>query len=274
MRKTYRLSSVKDYWDQRWSNIAADEAMVNIEKYPLACARAALSQGNYKNKAIKILEAGCGNGRLLRYFHGQGYDIVGIDFIQTAIEKIQDADPSLQAEVGDIKSLRFPDGFFSHVLAFGLYHNFEEEGIKTCLEETHRVLEPGGILCASFRADNVQNLINDTFFSRNLGYSSGKDRSSGHQPKQFHKINLKRSEVYQFLEEQGFSVLEHQRIDNMPFLYKLSIFRVGSQKEFDEQVGRTQGYLMNRLGRLITLFLKSCFAEQFFNLHVVVCERK
>ncbi len=90
----------------------------------------------------------------------------------------------------------------------------------------------------------------------------------------FHKINLKKKEVYKFLEECGFTVLEYEQIDNMPILYKLSVFRAKSHREFNEQNGRKQGYLMNWLGSSITAVLKACFPSQFFNLHVVLCQKK
>ena len=274
MRKTYRTSTVKDYWNKRWSAIPADEAMVNIKKYPLSSAYKALSRAKNCNTAPLILEAGCGNGRLLRHFHGRGYEIIGVDFIKTAIKKIRSVDPELQVEFGDVKSLRFADATFSHIFAFGLYHNFEEEGIKLTLAETSRVLQKGGILCASFRADNIQNLINDTFFSRNLGAPAKKSKLLSDIDEQFHKINLKKKEVIEFLEECGFTILDYEQIDNMPLLYKLSMLRTKSHREFNEQTGRKQGYLMNWLGRSITAILKVCFPSQFFNLHVVICQKK
>ena len=38
-----------------------------------------------KNNEVKILEAGCDNGRILRYYHSQGYKIIGFYFIEDAI---------------------------------------------------------------------------------------------------------------------------------------------------------------------------------------------
>ena len=45
-------------------------------------------------------------------------------------------------------------------MAFGLYHNLEF-GLDSSIKETFRVLEPGGSVCASFRADNIQTKIVD-----------------------------------------------------------------------------------------------------------------
>ena len=59
------------------------------------------------------MEAGCGVGRLLRYFKERKHDIVGIDFIDIAISKLKQADNGLNVEVGDITNLRFRDKSFS-----------------------------------------------------------------------------------------------------------------------------------------------------------------
>ena len=74
MRKTYRRSNNKDYWTKRWSDIPADLAMRNNSKYPLKYAELMV-----KNNRGKILEAGCGAGRILRYYHNLKYEIIGID---------------------------------------------------------------------------------------------------------------------------------------------------------------------------------------------------
>ena len=162
MRKTYRNKNVKNYWLDRWDGVLVDNAMQNKSKYPLKCSLDILENVSKENAII--LEAGCGTGRLLRYFHENQYNITGIDFAENAIIKIQDLNLDLKAEVGDICDLRFKNETFTHVLAFGLYHNFEENMLNKALIETHRVMKINGVLCASFRADNIQNWINDKFF--------------------------------------------------------------------------------------------------------------
>ena len=104
MRITYRTRDVKEYWAARWSDIPADDPMGNRDAYPLKYAEMAVA-----STKTKILEAGCGAGRILRYYHEREYNIVGIDYIDVAIEKLRLVDSSLQVEVGDITNLRFED---------------------------------------------------------------------------------------------------------------------------------------------------------------------
>ncbi len=154
MRITYRRhSGNKDYWKQRWSTIPVDNAMENTSVYPLKYSELIVSDKNGK-----ILEAGCGNGRILRYYKNRGYDIVGVDFISEAIDKLKEMDPDINVETGNITNLQFSSNSFKYILAFGLYHNLETT-LNKALLETYRVLEQGGTVCASFRADNVQTRI-------------------------------------------------------------------------------------------------------------------
>ena len=71
MRITYRDKNNKTYWTDRWTDIDSDEPMQNHDKYPLKFSLLTVKE---KNKLI--LEAGCGAGRILRYYHNKGYKII------------------------------------------------------------------------------------------------------------------------------------------------------------------------------------------------------
>ncbi len=91
MRVTYRQRNIKDYWTSRWNDVEIDQYMINEKIYPLKYAKQMI-----KNNNGKILEAGCGNGWILRYFHEQNKEIIGIDFIESAIKNLKRIDPSLK----------------------------------------------------------------------------------------------------------------------------------------------------------------------------------
>ena len=58
-------------------------------------------------------------------------------------------DSSLSVSFGDITKLKYDDESFKYVLAFGLYHNLENN-LEKAINETYRVLKNGGVVCASF----------------------------------------------------------------------------------------------------------------------------
>lgn len=262
MRVTYRKNNVKEYWTARWADIPADNPMQNHNAYPLKYAEMTV-----KDKQGKILEAGCGAGRILRYYHELGYDIVGMDFIEVAISKLKEIDPTLQAEVGDITNLSYPDGSFRYLLAFGLYHNLER-GLDKAINETNRVLEKGGMVCASFRADNIQTRVTD-WLADMKARESGADLSG----KSFHKLNLTRSEYLNLFKKAGFEIEFFGPVENMPVLYKFAFFRSAGHKVFDENKARAEGYRLSWLGRKLQSFLMRFFPDQFCNIYVLIARK-
>ena len=262
MRITYRRAINKDYWTKRWADIPADAPMENLSVYPLKYAEMTV-----KDKSGKILEAGCGAGRVLRYYHDRGYDILGFDFVDVAISKLKEMDPTLQAEVGDITNLRFADRSFKYILAFGLYHNLEHT-LNKAIQETNRVLKKDGLVCASFRADNIQTKLTDWLTERKAKGIGGKNKTPA-----FHKMNLTRSEYEQLFTRAGFVIDFVGPVENMPILYKFALFRSAEHKQFDENKARAEGYRLSWFGQRLQNFLMRFFPDQFCNIYVLIARK-
>ena len=261
MRITRRNTWVKDYWNKRWDDLPADKPMTNDQVYPLKYALKTVT-----DEKGKILEAGTGAGRVQRYYHDRGMDIVGFDFIEVAITKLKEIDPSLKVEVGNITDLHFANASFKYILAFGLYHNLEQ-GLEKAVAETYRVLEAGGSVCASHRADNIQTKLTDWLAARRA------PKNSGDKAKEFHKMNLTRSEFRQVFEGAGFFIESIEPVENMPILYKFAFFRAPSHKQFDENKARAEGYRLSWFGQKCQHFLMSVFPDQFCNIYVLIAHK-
>lgn len=261
MRVTYRNTSVIEYWANRWQQIPADNAKGNINKYPLKYALETIT-----TKEGFILEAGCGAGRILRYFHNLGYNIIGVDFIQIAVEKLQATDQSLKVEVGDITNLKYQDGAFRYLLAFGLYHNLENR-FEDAILESWRILEKGGRICASFRADNLQTRLTDWLAERKSFVNEKKNL------RKFHKLNLTRGEFISTFKKAGFKIEKVFPVENMPILYKFSLFRSKGHKKFNENKARSEGYKLSIWGEMIQKVLMNFFPDQFCNVYVLIATK-
>lgn len=266
MRPTYRAhGGVQAYWHGRWQAVPADKGMLNLNRYPGLYAQEILSRVNGA-----VLEAGCGAGRVLRHFHNPENKIIGIDFIPDILHKIREADPTLRLASGDVTKLPFPDGCFEGVLAFGLYHNLET-GLAEALRETRRVMRAQGLLCASFRADNLQNRALDKISEYE---SAGKGRSDRRGPvKYFHKMNYKKRELEEVFPSTGFKIESLHFVENMPFLYKFSAFRARAHKAFDERKARAEGYQLSFFGKVLQSFLTSINPAAFCNVYVVIAQK-
>jgi SAM-dependent methyltransferase len=258
MRKTYRAhKGNRQYWQDRWDAVGVDSGELNIAHYP----------GKYADPLIAatdgpILEAGCGSGRVLLHYARQGLPIVGMDFILSALGFIRKAQADIPVVCADATRLPFADESFGLVLAFGLYHNFED-GVVEGLREATRVLKPGGKLCASFRADNVQTRITDWLANRSMRG----------ERMVFHKANYDRRELLSLYREAGFMNTRIAPVENMPFLYKFRCFRHADHKRFREKAAREEGYRLSPSGAVLQSALMGLFPEKFCNIFVVVGEK-
>jgi SAM-dependent methyltransferase len=213
----------------------------------------------------KILEAGCGAGRLLRHYTEKGWDIKGFDYIKSAISKLTTTYPQIRAEFGDIRNLKYADESFKYILAFGLYHNLED-GLSSAISETYRVLQKNGLVCASFRADNIQTKLVDWLQSR-------KNLEDTRAKKEFHKMNLTAKEFCGLFEAVNMKIEFIFPVVNMPILYKFKYFRAQSHSIFNENKARSEGYLLSPLGKCLQKILMAIAPNQFCNLYVLIARK-
>jgi SAM-dependent methyltransferase len=260
-RITYRPhGGSRAYWQARWDDVDADTGELNLQHYP-----GKFAEDTLRRLAVggPILEAGCGAGRVVRFYHHQGRDIIGMDFIPTAVQKIRQAVPTVPLTAADVEKLPFADESLSCVLAFGLYHNLEQ-GVAGAVRETRRVLKTGGHLCAAMRLDNIQNRMIDWLANRKQ--SSGEWR--------FHKINYTQKELKDVFSHNGFAIEDIYFVENMPFVYKFRPFRAASHKTFNETKGRAEGYRLSLLGNAVQKMLIGLFLPAFCNAAVIIARAK
>lgn len=104
-------------------------------------------------KEMKILDAGCGEGRNTVYFINQGFPIFGIDPNETAIQYCRFRAKSLapdfdihRFQVGRLEEIPFHAGAFDAVICSAVLHFADnEENFFKMISEIFRVLKPGGI---------------------------------------------------------------------------------------------------------------------------------
>ena len=262
MKKIYRYEFVDDYWEKRWGNSEVDsDKFVNMNIYPIKYAEMVVGNSN------NILEAGCGNGRVLFHYKRQGKDIKGIDYSINAINNIKEKDPDLDIIQGSILDLPYDDESFDCVLAFGLYHGIEEEkDLHRAFKETVRVMKPNAKIVFSVRANSLENDILEYFVR-----SKNKDKVFN----KFHKWQFDEQDIKYFAQMNGLKIQELFYVQNVSVLFKFNIFKNKTMKKgkFDEAMARSDGFKLNFLGRTIDRVLHKRFPKYFSNLIVIIAEK-
>jgi len=96
----------------------------------------------------KVLDFGCGWGRLSKILSVNGCEVFGVDIVPQAIERAQEYVPQGVFQVYDGKELPFPDGSFDGILTWTVLQHIPREEIGLTVSELLRVLKPGGkIVC-------------------------------------------------------------------------------------------------------------------------------
>jgi SAM-dependent methyltransferase len=98
-----------------------------------------------------ILDLACGAGRVTRFLHAQGAEVVGIDISAPMIARARAEAPHIDFRVGDAAALPFADGSFDAVVVAlnGLDCLRPREKRGQAVGEVARVVRPGGRLVVS-----------------------------------------------------------------------------------------------------------------------------
>lgn len=102
----------------------------------------------------RVLDAGCGPGRVGAVLHARGHTVVGVDADPVLIEAAQDDHPGPRWLVGDLSTLDLPEDPFDIAVVAGNVMVFvAPETEQRVLESLRRHVRPGGRIVLGFATD-------------------------------------------------------------------------------------------------------------------------
>ncbi len=100
----------------------------------------------------RVLDAGCGTGRVAIELARRGYDTVGIDVEPSMLDTARLKAPELEWILGDLSSAALADNGFDLVVAAGNVMIFVELGTEAAvISNLARAVAPGGLVVAGFQ---------------------------------------------------------------------------------------------------------------------------
>lgn len=108
-------------------------------------------------KPGKLLDIGCGNGYFLQQMRSRGWDVVGIDFDEKAVEVVKSI--GIEAYVGDLSELTFEDNSFDAITLNNVIEHLYDP--LECLQKARNLLRDGGQLTVI--TPNIESLGHQHF---------------------------------------------------------------------------------------------------------------
>lgn len=212
----YRQAATAQHWDSVWKSqdtqrLYAEAAKGELDYYADIFPR-------HLPKAGKLLEAGCGLGQYVIALRQRGYDAEGVDYAEETIRFLNQRFPEQPFRVADVTAMQVPDGNYSGYISLGVMEHLQE-GPQLFLQETYRILAPGGIACISVPYLNFLRR-----FKARLGFYG----RPGSETLPFYQYAYSAGEFTRILEQQGFEVVARYQYggykgvkDELPWLTRL-----------------------------------------------------
>lgn len=170
---------------------------------------------DYIKDGDKVLDVGCGNGRILELLKDKKIDYIGIDISEKLVELAKKKYPQNNFLVADTLNLPFPDNNFDKVFSVAVLHAIpSEEFREKALLELKRVLKPGSILLLTvwdIWCKGIFFLVLKQFFLKLIGKSNldfgDAFVSWGKKTNRYYHFFTNR-ELYKLITKVGFKIIE------------------------------------------------------------------
>lgn len=111
----------------------------------------------------RVLDAGCGAGRLLPLLASRGARVEGIDISADMVRRARQDHPGHPIAVAELTDLPCDDGALDAVVSWYSTIHMPDDHLADALAELRRVLRPGGHVLLAFQTGDAPRTVGDGF---------------------------------------------------------------------------------------------------------------
>jgi SAM-dependent methyltransferase len=108
-----------------------------------------------ERRNMKVLDAGCGDGRFLGMLADTGAQLYGTDYSESAIAFSRLLVPQAEFSAADLRELPYADGTFDIIYLIETLEHIPPEVVPDIVYELARVLKPDGKLVVTVPSDHL-----------------------------------------------------------------------------------------------------------------------
>ena len=174
-----------------------------------------------QDKNAKILEAGCGSGRIVKFLHQIGFkNVAGVELNETAVKNANEKWPELDISYENI--LHLSEKYLNNdiVFSYGVIEHFEK-GIEAPLKATYDSLKDGGLAFISVPSNNIMRSFLALFDKERKKDSKKYKYMVYKQNNEFYEYRLTKKEFENLCTSVGFKIIK-----SIPILVDGGIFHI------------------------------------------------
>ena len=111
----------------------------------------------------RVLDAGCGAGRMLPLLAELGCVAEGVDLSREMVRRAQADHPEFATQVGSITDLPYDDCSFDGVFSWYSTIHGDDEALGAAVSEFRRVLRPGGLVLVAFQSGSGVQDVSEAY---------------------------------------------------------------------------------------------------------------
>jgi len=244
------------FWDQHWRRYNIQKLYAQNSSFDLVVKYTK----KFLPRGSRILEGGCGRGQNVYKLLKKGFNAQGIDYASQTIKRVKKHFPQLNIQVGDLRHLEIPNGYFDGYWSIGVIEHFYA-GYERIIDEMARVLRKDGFLFLSFPYMSPLRKIK----ARLNFYPLWKENPD--LQKDFYQFALDADQVKKDIEKRGLTLIAQHYLDGTKGLKdECGIIKPVLQKLYDSQNSAMKGanFLLSLLFSRIAAHSLLCIFQKTF----------